>query len=204
MKKQNCESIQKFNRIAMESKYRKSIGNCDMTSKTYEYLNDRLIALTNKEKEILGAIGEELSSSASREDFEVKSSSLYLELLVLVADKNAIQTKIDNANIIDKVLVNDENQCEIGDVIVVVIDDEVEAFELIDTNEIKHEKANINFDQVSIQSPIGMSVYHKMYGEKFSYLVNDKEFNGFIDDIIKKEDVNKIGVLMTRKKNKKI
>lgn len=75
---------------------------------------------------------------------------------------------------------NNSDKVEIGSVVTVKIDDEVKIYKLSGNT-----VSNLNSDipEITVNSMLGKSIYHKRVGDSFSYKVNDNSFEGVIIDI---------------------
>ena len=87
-----------------------------------------------------------------------------------------MKQKIENIEIIENI--GNEELVDIGDIVVVETifsedDTETNTFKLVGTNP----DFSKEIPEISINSPLGVAIYHKKVGEKSSYKVQDNIFN---------------------------
>lgn len=94
----------------------------------------------------------------------------------LMSEIARMKQKIENIEIVENI--GNEELVDIGDIVVVETifsedDTETNTFKLVGTNP----DFSKEIPEISINSPLGVAIYHKRVGEKSSYKVQDNIFN---------------------------
>lgn len=158
--------------------------------KGYDQLLDKLKELEAKLNEVYlekaeaysGAVGDGWHDNFAFDEANRKERMIIQEI-------RSIRDKISKVQIVERQ--NDENLIDINDIITInyLFDDnstELFEFKLVGTSA---QIIDVEIPEISINSPLGKSVYHQAVGNRTTFTVNNNTFN---IEIINKKNENSI------------